>query len=126
MNAAQQIERYVVVCRHCGQVWSPTPKSPLWWMAKQAAEKGRLDAIVVSGERCGCIRKPEKPEAPFRVFGYDDQCMEFDVPCDTFVKAAKLYLHLTREGMNIVFVDGVSEVARKEMDYRQFTTRVVG
>lgn len=109
--------RYCVVCTNCGAVFTPAMRSPLWWMAKQAADKGRLDAIGISGERCGCIRKPEKPEAPFRVFGYDDMCENFDVPCDTFLKAVRLYRKLSRAGGYVMFISGVSEAVRRKMDW---------
>lgn len=46
---------YNVVCRHCGNVFSPAEDTPLWQEAKRRAEKGFLDALHVEGEECGCI-----------------------------------------------------------------------
>lgn len=101
---------YTVVCIACGSVWNPPPQSPAWWLAKQRAEKNpnRLDASHVSSYMCGCEKKPYKPEAPFRISGYNDMCENFDIPCSTFVEAVKKFLDASRHG-SIVFITGVSD-----------------
>ena len=100
-------ETYNVFCLSCDQVFTPVPRSPLWWQAKQRDDRGFLDALTISGEKCGCKPKIHKPHAPFRVLGYDDMCTDFDTPCDTFIKAVKLYRKLVRYGW-VVFISGVS------------------
>jgi hypothetical protein len=115
MNAVE--EKYNVYCMKCGCVFTPAVKSPLWWRAKQRADKGYLDALPISGEDCGCVERPSCPEAPFRVFGYDDSCVEFDVPRNTFVGAVRLYRRLRRAGGNVVFIDGVSNAVRQKIDW---------
>ena len=101
---------YNVVCMACGQVFSPTPKSPLWWQAKVRAEQ-YLDALPVTGEECGCIPRQHCPEAPFRVFGYDAMCVDFDFPCETFARAVRIFRQRKNEG-DVVFITGVSEVVQ--------------
>ena len=115
MNATLDIV-YNVVCSDCSQIFQPRPRSPLWWKAKQAADSGRLDAICISGEECGCVKKEYLPDAPFRVFGYTDMCEDFNVPCTTFVEAVKLYRRLDKEGC-IVFITGVSDVVEDKLKY---------
>lgn len=95
--------RYNVVCFECGQVWTPDVRSALWWKAKNHAEKGYLDAVNVSGVECGCKNPISEPEAPFRVFGYDDMFNEFNIPYVSLVQAPKKYLELYREGFCTVF-----------------------
>ena len=107
MTIATTEERYNVYCMSCDQVWTPAPRSPLWWRAKKAADRGRLDAIYVTGEECGCIQRQCRPDAPFRVFGYDDLLENFDIPCNTFVQAIKTYRNAERSGC-VVFIKGVS------------------
>lgn len=112
---------YVAHCIRCGAIFTPPPGSSLWWQAKQRAEKGCLDALSISGEECGCIKKPLRPDAPFRVFGYDDICTDFDIPCDTFVQAVKIFMELNKSGANIVYISGVSQVVEEKLTYMQFT-----
>ena len=115
MNATLDVV-YNVVCSECGQIFQPRTRSPLWWKAKQATDSGRLDAISISGEECGCIRKQYLPNAPFRVFGYNDMCEDFDVPCATFVEAVNLYRRLNKEGC-VVFINGVSDIVEDKLKY---------
>ena len=82
---------YNVYCHSCERVFQPSPRSPLWWRAKKAADLGRMDAIGVSGEECGCIRTIEKPDAPYRVVGYSDDYREYNIPCFTLVEAFNLF-----------------------------------
>lgn len=98
---------YDVVCIDCGAVFQPLEKSPLWWQAKQRDKKGLLDALPIRGEKCGCVKKEEKSDAPFRVFGYDDMCTDFSFSYHNFIQAAKAYLECVRGG-DVVFVHGVS------------------
>lgn len=107
---------YNVVCMECGQVWTPLPKSPLWWRAKKAADSGRLDAIQVSGEECGCVEPRNCQDAPFRVFGYNDLCEDFDIPCGTFAEAVKTFRELNSEGY-MVFISGVSDAVSSRLEF---------
>jgi hypothetical protein len=107
--------RYNVHCVDCGQVFQPLAKSPLWWQAKQRAEKGYLDALHISGEKCGCEKTRVKPNALFRVFGYNDMCEDFDIPCRTFVEAVRKFISINKEGMNTVFIDGVSNTVQQKL-----------
>ena len=108
--------RYNVHCVSCGSVWQPLPKSPLWWAAKQRETKGYLDALHVSGEKCGCVKKVKEPNAPFRVFGYDFDCRDYDVPFTTFVKAVKAFMSANRSG-DVVFISGVSKSVEERLKY---------
>lgn len=112
---------YVACCIHCSTIFTPPPGSSLWWQAKQRAEKGFLNAIPVSGEECGCIKKPLRPDAPFRVFGYDDICTDFDIPRDTFVQVVKIFMDLNKSGANIVYISGVSRAVEEKLTYMQLT-----
>ena len=97
-----------VICGNCRQVFSPVEKSPAWWKAKKAADKGRLDAITVSAKDCGCEQIIVEPDAPFRVIGYDDLCQNYNIPCNTFVLAVQTYLSRIRHG-EIAFLLGISQ-----------------
>ncbi len=101
--------RFNVACRACSYVWTPAARSPLWWRAKKWNDQGKLDAIHVSGEDCGCIEQKQqcKPGAPYRVFGFDDECREFDIPFTSFTDAVKEYRSASRS-MCTVFISGVS------------------
>lgn len=104
--------RYNVTCNHCGRVWQPGVKSPLWWKAKKRADKGYLDALGVSHQECGCKPDIVDPDVPYRVVGYNDMCEDFDVPFTSLPKAAKLYLRLAGDLSNTVFfVDTRAEAA---------------
>ncbi len=106
-----------VVCRTCGDVWSPGLRSPLWWRAKKRADDGYLDALSVSGEECGCVKKsekPVKPDAPYRVFGYDDMCVDFNIPFTSFVEAAREYRSAAQQ-LCTVFISGVSPAVERRL-----------
>ena len=107
--------RYNVECMNCGQVFTPTIRSPVWWRAKKREEEGYLDALRITGEDCGCIEQPARPEVPFRVFGYDSMCVDFNIPCDTFVAAVQTYRRLNRTGC-VVFITGVSNAVRQKLE----------
>lgn len=112
--------RYNVFCERCDSVWQPTLKSPLWWQAKRLADTGRLDALCVSPQQCGCVqsRPQNKPEAPFRVFGFNAFCEDFDFACGTFTEAVKKFLDLNQIGcLNTVFIDGVSDRVVHRLKY---------
>src|SRR3984957_17649397 len=111
-TAAVPDVRYNVHCVACDAVCQPPPKSPLWWQAKQRVEHAFLDAWHVCGEKCGCVKQRVRPEAPFRVFGYDDMCRDFDIPFATFTAAVKEFMDANRYGC-IVFIEGVSENVRQ-------------
>lgn len=106
--------RYNVECMDCGQVFTPTVRSALWWRAKKRDEQGYLDALRITGKDCGCVEQPARPDAPFRVFGYDDMCVDFDIPCDTFAIAVQKYRRLDRAGC-VVFITGVSDAVEDKL-----------
>lgn len=108
--------KYNVECVECGKVFTPGEKSSLWWMAKKHADQGYLDAVHVSGTQCGCVESLNFPEAPFRVFGFDDECREFNFPLSTFSDAVRQYLVL-RRGLNVVFIKGVSQKVERRLDW---------
>lgn len=108
--------RYTVVCNECGQYFYPLVKSPLWWRAKKKADEGFFDALYVSGRDCGCVKERYRPEAPFRVLGYDMDCSEYDIPCDTFVQAVTLFRKCKRYG-DVVFIEGVSKAVEDAIRY---------
>lgn len=114
MPQTKEEVRYNVHCVDCGSVWQPLFKSPLWWQAHQRAEKGYLDALHVSGEKCGCKKPVREPNAPFRVFGYDFECRDYDVPFHSFVAAAKAFISANRSG-DTVFIHGVSDKVQQEL-----------
>lgn len=116
----QQVEEgYNVFCHDCGEVFMPRPQSPLWWKAKQftAANPTRLDCMSCDGEECGCVTKKHihKPEAPYRVFGYNGDCEDFDIPCDNFVQAVKIFRE--RDRFDIAFCKGVSNKVLDRIKY---------
>ena len=111
----KQTEGYNVYCIDCGSVFTPAFKSPLWWQAKQKAEKGYLDALCVSGGKCGCCaKKQHEPNAPFRVFGYTMDCENFDYARHTFVGAIRKFLELNC-CCNTVFIKGVSASVERKL-----------
>ena len=113
MSQTQAEARYNVECMVCGQVFTPTIRSSLWWQAKQREEQGYLDALRVSGKECGCIAQPVRPDAPFRVVGYDDMCVDFDIPCDTFVDVIKVCRQLGAG--DTFFITGVSDAVSDKL-----------
>lgn len=106
--------RYVVTCSECGQDWEPLVHSPLWWRAKKKSDKGFLDALHVSGYDCECRKRPYRPDAPFRVTGYDDMCSDYDIPFDTFFTAVTAYIARKRMG-DVVFITGVSRAVEEKL-----------
>lgn len=105
---------YYVYCMDCGQDFSPAYMTSLWWQAKKHADHGYLDALLISGTKCGCKKKPSQPNAPFRVFGYDDLCVDFDVPHNGMIEAMKMYLECSRTGC-VVFIKGVSRRVERRL-----------
>lgn len=93
-----------VICKCCGEIFTPVERSPAWWIAKKRAER-YLDAAYVNGKYCGCT--PERPRAsPFAIFGYDMEGNDFYIPCKTFVDAVN---ELRRShGADVVFAEGLS------------------
>lgn len=114
MNATET--EYNVFCRSCDSVWTPTPQSRLWWKAKKRAEEGFLDALCVSGEECGCEKKVVKPDAPIRVFGYDFECHNFNIPFTSFTAAVSKFQQLKRDGYE-VFITGVSDSVCHHLEF---------
>ena len=112
---ASSVTLYNVECMDCGQVFTPAGHSPLWWQAKQRADRGFLDALRIRWKSCGCIQEVENPNAPFRVFGYDDLCEDFNIPCNSFVAAIKSFRKL--RPMSVVFITGVSDVVAHRLQY---------
>lgn len=108
--------RYNVFCIRCNRCWTPELKSPLWWQAKQQATKGFLDALCVTGEKCGCIKKQHLPDAPFRIFGGDID-YSFDIPFTTFIDAVRKFLDLTRTGGYDAYIKGVSSRVQEKLQY---------
>lgn len=103
-------ERYNVVCVNCDRVFQPLPRSSLWWQAKKKAGEGRLDAIMVKGEECGCEPKTVEPNAPYRVFGFNEFYEDFNRPFKVFTEAVILYRRLVKENpLSIIFISGVSK-----------------
>jgi hypothetical protein len=115
--------RYNVFCQDCDQVWTPAVYSPLWWAAKQRADSGKLDALCCTGKQCGCIKPQDMPDAPYRVFGYNDLCEDFDFPLFTFVDAVKKYREFERAGGYVVFIEGISHETRLQIDFGTFAPR---
>lgn len=100
-------ERFKVVCIGCHSVWTPSARSRLWWKAQKRADQGYLDALPVTGQECGCVKEKRESNAPYRVFGFDDMCVEFDMSFTSFTDAVKEYLYASR-GLYVVFIQGVS------------------
>jgi hypothetical protein len=116
----EDTNRYNVFCQRCDSVWQPELKSPLWWQAKRLADTGRLDALCVSPEKCGCVQRSSQrnPKAPFRVFGYNCFCEDFDIPCNSFIEAVKKFRDLAEIGrLNTVFIDGISQRVQDRLEY---------
>lgn len=107
---------YNVECMNCGSVWQPQVRTPLWWLAHQRASKGYLDAAGATGEECGCVKRVREPNAPFRVFGYDDMGSEYDKPFKTFVSAVKAFMEANRYG-DVVFIKGVSNAVQEKLKW---------
>jgi hypothetical protein len=113
----QDQTRYNVVCKSCNNVLTPKYRSPLWWKAKQRADKGFLDAHYCTGIECGCEQERYKPNAPFRVFGYTDDCQNFDIPFDIWMLAVKKFKSMHDSGGYVVFINGISDTVRQKIMY---------
>lgn len=107
--------QYNVVCGSCGNFFQPGARRPLWWKAKKHADKGYLDAVCISGYECGCEKRPENPDAPFRVFGIDWDMQKYDIPCKTFVEAIRTFRELQRCGDT--FIKGVSPAVEEKLNW---------
>ena len=100
--------RYNVYCMDCGQVFQPLIKSALWWKAKKRSDEGYIDALSVRGKDCGCIEEKREPNAPFRVFGYTEECRDFDYPFQKFTEAVTTFRELNNDAFLTVFITGIS------------------
>jgi hypothetical protein len=107
MTPTQSDTRYNVVCLDCGAVFVPRIRTPLWWRAKKLAESGRLDALHVSGEECGCVTPRKDPDAPYRVFGYQVD-RDFDIPFFSLTDALAKYRELAGSYFADVWISGIS------------------
>ena len=109
---------YNVYCSHCGSVFSPLVKSPLWWKAKKRAYKGFLDAHWCKPSECGCIeeRPISNPDAPYRVLGYDMMCSNYNVPFTNFIEAVKFFRERVSFG-DVVFPQGLSDKVVRKIEY---------
>ncbi len=107
-KSASPLPVYNVVCRNCNHAFKPTPRSPLWWQADRDAKDhpDRLDAMTISGEKCGCIKKPRDPDAPYRVVGFTDLLEDFDIPFHNFISAVRCFRRANCGGAT-VFITGV-------------------
>ena len=112
---AQTEVLYNVECMNCGAVWQPQVRTPLWWRAKKRDEAGKLDAAGATGEECGCVKPICEPNAPFRVFGYDMMCVDFDFPFYGIIDALKAFKKLHEDG-DIVFISGVSDAVVEKLN----------
>lgn len=112
-TAQEAPTRYNVVCNLCDQAFTPTAKSALWWKAKKHEDEGFLDVYRCAGMDHGCIQGCHRPDAPFRVFGFDRFFKDFDVPCDTFVEAVIAY---RRHRGDTVLVKGLSDEVQRRLE----------
>ena len=106
-----------VHCHDCGSVWLAVPQSSQWWRGKRRKEQGYFDAVGVSGEECGCVPVVQEPDAPFRVFGYEDTGKEFDVPFHTFTKAVRALINAKKAGLMDVWISGVSPKVEQRLNF---------
>jgi hypothetical protein len=109
-------KEYWVECVDCGSVYRPGPQSPAWWRARQAEEVGR--GAYVDSKMCGCSqeKKAISPNAPYRVFGYDMLCEDFDYPFFRFTEACKTFKKLN-VGPDVVFITGISNTVLERLKY---------
>jgi hypothetical protein len=114
-TTTESVTEYNIHCVSCGQTFTPAFKSALWWKAKKREAEGFLDAHRCSGEECGCVQKIYRPDAPFRVFGYDGFGVNFNIPCKTMVDAVNAY---RRHRHDTVFIKGVSEAVKQKLEDR--------
>lgn len=97
---------YSVSCLNCGAVFQPIVESPLWKEAKARIQGGAMDAMPILGTECGCVEKQRRPDAPFRVYGYTDDCRDFDNTFDTALSAIRSYIRRSKSGCT-VFINGL-------------------
>lgn len=112
---------YTVYCRNCGCDFEPTIKSPLWWRAKKSSDKGRLDAISISGEECGCIKPIPEPNAPYRVLGITWNGGSYNMPFFNMINAIKTFINAEKSG-DTVIIKGISrktEWAARNLAWKQ-------
>ena len=114
--ATQADVLYNVECMNCGSVWQPSVRTSLWWRAHQRAMSGKLDAAGATGEECGCIKPISESKAPYRVFGYDGMCNDFDIPFHRIIDALKTFKKLHDSG-DIVFISGVSRAVSEKLQW---------
>lgn len=118
-RAVADTTEYNVYCVACGAVFQPEIRSHHWWVAKKWADRGYLDAVTISAEQHGCFeaKRPRRdPDAPFRVFGYDCMCVDFDIPYHRFTDAIKKFLELQR-GPDVVFISGISDAVKERISW---------
>lgn len=108
--------KHWVECVDCGNVYSPTPKTSAWWQAEQNSREGKN--TCVGAKECGCQQeKPvREPNAPYRVFGYDMLCEDYDIPFHSFTEAVRAFRRLN-SGPDVVFIKGVSRVVEDRLHY---------
>lgn len=109
-------KQHWVECIDCGNVYSPAPKSSAWWQAVQNAKEGRN--TYVGAKECGCsqVKPVRQPDAPYRVFGYDMLCEDFDIPFERFTDAVATFRRLN-SGPDVVFIKGVSDAVNDHVHY---------
>ncbi len=107
--------RYNVYCEKCNQIWQPVVHSTLWWKAYKRSEEGFLDAYCATHIEHGCEQEISHPEAPFRVFGFTDDCQDFDIPLYSFSEAIKAFKR-HRDSCTI-FIEGVSQRVQNYLQY---------
>ena len=70
---------------------------------------------MVSAEECGCVEPVVEKDAPFRVFGYDSLCADYDMPFRTFTEAVQAFRKCLGFG-DVVFITGVSARVRAVLE----------
>ena len=108
--------KYSVYCFDCDSVLTPLERSPLWWIAKKQAESGRLDAVQISGERCGCKKEKPTTDKHFSIFGYTPDCQDFCYGYDTFVDVVQAYREIYNSG-SVVFIKGISMKTERHLEF---------
>lgn len=97
---------YAVECLACGDIFE-VEAGPFWDEAhKKFASIPLPGPLFIEGERCGCCKLRRDPEAPYRVFGYNDSFEEFEYPFHDPMRAATQYLLARMNPLLTVFVSG--------------------
>jgi hypothetical protein len=89
-------------CRNCiggDEPYCPFCGEDLWGMDRDAKDDCKKTVAA----------------SPYRVYGYDELMSDFDFSFERFTDAVKKYLAMDREGMNVVFIDGVSESVKDRL-----------